>query len=570
MPFHRRLAWGLGLVLLGTGVSACSSCGKSGEVLPPDAVSKPEVVENVPTPEDLLAEATVLTPNVTWKRVQTGIGGAIGLMPQTAGSVVCSLAGIDLALGADLDGASPAYVTVAGEPDDPSWAIAIKIVEERKARDVLIGSETAKYVAKDEDGLTLLTAKGSSARPGVGLAIDRSGYLVVAKDEATVRKLGPYTARALPRQAAPTSAVHVVVAPKALSGKVRLALEKRWQAYAVDLLADDAKMREARGGRAPDFGDPKAIVAVADAFVQRRLGAIASLTKLSFDLDAEAEDIHVRAEIEGTVADGGLAPMTVGEVAPILDVPKDAIAALLTRSQGEERGADARDVETALLSSMGPRLPDAEAKKVHAALDDFAKGRGDALTLFGLGGDDKAKGLVMRTEAKGEGAARAMGHVADLLRAPAFKEPLHIKSAQRSTGEARGGGFVGKCELLDLTIEGRGKLRETKLGLAWTAEGGTLTAALGDSPLELVSRGAKPTEKLSDDKVLSAYVTALGKEASFVFLAQPFLVDQSKPVAPSPAVLAWGTSPRSPGARWLRFDVSDRVLRELLKKQLGL
>ena len=69
MPFHRRLAWGLGLVLLGTGVSACSSCGKSGEVLPPDAVSKPEVVENVPAPEDLLAEATVLTPNATWKRV---------------------------------------------------------------------------------------------------------------------------------------------------------------------------------------------------------------------------------------------------------------------------------------------------------------------------------------------------------------------------------------------------------------------------------------------------------------------------------------------------------------------
>ena len=262
--------------------------------------------------------------------------------------------------------------------------------------------------------------------------------------------------------------------------------------------------------------------------------------------------------------------MTIGEVAPILDVPKDAIAALLTRSQGEERGADAKDVETALLSSLGPRLPEAEAKKLHVALDDFAKGRGDALTLFGLGGDAKAKGLVMRTEAKGDAAPRAMAHLADLLKAPAFKEPLHIKSAQRSTGEARGGGFVGKCELLDLTIEGHGKLRDTKLGLAWTAEGGTLTAALGDLPLELVSRGAKPTEKLSDDKVLSTYVSALGKEASFVFLAQPFLVDQSKPVAPSPAVLAWGTSPRTAGARWLRFDVSDRVLRELLKKQLGL
>lgn len=572
MLFRHRFA--LGLVLaFGASVGACGSCDKSSPdgKLDAAAAQVANAVDAIPAPDDLLGEATVLTPNVTWRRVQSGIGGAVGLMPQTLGSVVCSLAGIDLALGSEIDGTSPAYVTLGGEPNDPSWAIAVKVVEQRKARDLLLDSEGAKYVGKEDDGLLVLTPKGGGGGAGagaVGLALDKSGFLIVAKDEATVRKLGLYAARGLSRKAPPKTAVHVDVTPKALSGKVRVLLEKRWQAYAVDLLADDAKMREARGGRAPDFGDPKAIVALVDGFVQRRLGTLASLTKLSLDLEVEADDLHLRADADGVVTDGGLAPMTVGAVAPILDVPKDAIAAIFTRSRPEERGADAKEAEAAMLAALGPRLPEAEATKLRAALEDFAKGRGDTLTLFALGGDDRAaKGLVLRTESKGLEGPRAISEVADLLKAPAFKEPLHIKSFHRSTGESQG---VGKCELLDLTIEGRGKLAETKFGLAWASEGGLLTAALGDAPLELVSRGAKPSMKLSDDKILSSYIAALGKDASFVFFAQPFLVDQSKPVPPSPAVLAWGTSTESAGGRWLRLDVSDKVVRELLKKQLGL
>ncbi len=572
-----KLARGLAYLLLGTGLGACGSCGKSDEPTKTEsAAATAEAPAEVPVPDDLLAEVSVLTPNVTWRRVQSGIGGAIGVMPQNMGTVVCSLAGIDIGLGASIDGASSAFVTFGGEPENPSWVIAVKVVEARKARDVLLDSETAKYVAKEEAGLTLLSAKGAAPSSAGGLALDSSGFLLVGKDEAAVRKLGPYTARSLSRKAPHTSAVHVDVMPKALSGKVRTALEKRWQAFAVDLLADDAKMRDSRGGRAPDFGDPKAIVAVADAFVQRRLSALASLTKLAIEFDADAEDLHLRADADGPVADGGLDPMTVGEIAPLLDLPQDTIAAVLTRSRGDERVADAKDVESALLASLGSRLPDAEGKKLHAALDDFAKGRGDALTVFGLGGERKAKGLVLRTETKGSDAApRAVAQIADLLRAPVFKEPLRIKSAQRSTGEARG---VGKCDTLDVTIEGKGKLADTKLGLAWgvshaPAAEGQLVAALGDIPLELITRGATPEQKIGGDKVLAPYITALGKEASFVFFAQPFLVDQSKPIAPSPVVLAWGTGgdPSSrPGARWFRLDVSDRVMRELLKKQLGL
>jgi len=552
------------LALAALGATGCGGCGKTdGEKGAADATL---ALAPAPAPDDLLAEATVLTPNTTWRRVQSGIGGAIGLMPQSAGSLMASLAGIDLALGSELDGAAPAYISLAGEPDDPAWAIAMKVVEDRKARDVLVGAESAKYTAKDEGGLTVLTPK-SAGFGAVGLGLDGSGYLIVAKDEAALRRLGPYTARALPKKPAPTSAIHVEVAPKGLSGKVRNVLEKRWQAYAVDLLAADAKMRDERGGRAPDFGDPKAIVGLLDALVQRRLSALARLTKLVVDVDAEAEDMHLRAEAEGPVEDGGLAPMTTGEVAPLLEAPEDTILAILTRSQGDERAEDAKELQDALVASLGPRLPEAEAKRLRAGLDDFAKGRGDALTVVGLAGDGKGKGLVLRTDTKGDEAGRAVSGLAALARAPVFKEPLRIKAAQRSTGDAAG---VGKCDLLDLTIEGKGKLPDTKLGLAWIVEGGKLTAALGDAPLDLVARGAKPAKKIGDEKVLTGYVNAVGKDASFVFFAQPFLVDVGHPVPRSPALLAWGVLPRGKGARWARVDVSDRVLREVLKKQLGL
>lgn len=557
----RGWGWALGVGLAAALGSGCGSCNKADEAKSADAAV---AVAKVPPPDDLLAEGVVVTPNATWRKLQAGIGGAIGLMPQTAGSVVASLAGIDLALGAELDGTAPAYVTLAGDPEDPTWAVAIKMVEERKVRDVLLGAEGAKYTGKDEGGLTVLSSK-TPGMEAIGLAIDGSGYVVVAKNDAAVRSLGPYTARNLPTMPAPNAAVRLDVTPKALSGKVRAALEKRWRALAVDLLAADAKMREEHGGRAPDFADPKALVGIVDTIVQKKLSALSSLTKLTIAMDAEAEDVHVRAEAEGPVADGGLAPMTVGDVAPLLDVPEDTVLAILTRSQGAERASDAKEVEDALTASLGARLPEADAKKLHSAVDDFAKGRGDVLTVVGLVGD-RGKGLALRTEAKDD-AARAVGSLADLARSPAFKEPLRIKAAQRTTGEAPA---VGKCDVLDVTLEGRGKGPDTKVGLAWTVEGGKLTAALGVEPLDLVARAARPAKKLADTKALVSYVGAVGKDASFVFFAQPFLADARHPPAPAPALVAWGVAPGGDGKRWARLDVSDKVLREVLKKQLGL
>lgn len=554
-------------------LAGCNSCGKPDG--PPPGEPAVVVEDKVSAPDDLLADGVALTPNVTWGRLQRGVGGALGLLPQTTGSVMCSLAGVDLAMGSEIDGASPVYFALAGDVEAPSWVVVAKLVELRRARGVLLDSETAKYTGREEGSLTVLTPKGGAARSsGVGVGVTRTGYFVVAKDEATLTRLAPYATRTLPRESPPRASVHVEVRPKALAGRLRPLVERRWQAFMSELLESDAKLRSAHGGRAPDFAEPKAIVAVADGLVQRRLAALGAVEKLSLDLEATDEDVHIAADLEGAAGDGGLGPMTVGSTSPLLDVPQDAIAALLTRSAPEERAADAKDIEAALITTLGPRLPEAESAKLRAAIGGFARGRGDALTLVALGGERKAKGLVLRTpvsDKEADLARRSVSDAAELLRAPAFKDPLRLKKVQRTTGEAKG---VGKCDVLEVLIEGKGKLPDTKLGLAWEAEGGMLCAALGDDPLELVARASRPEQKLSDEKTLAAYVEALGKEASFVLLGQPFLVDQSKPVPTAPVVLAWGArgeaGATSATRRWVRLDVSDRVLRELVKKQLGL
>ncbi len=549
------------LALVALGLSGCSSCGKS-DTLSVDASVEALVEPPVPAPASLLAHGVVGTPTATWSRIQTGVGGAVGILPPTVGGMICSLAGIDLALGSEIDGTAPGYVVLGGELQDPSWVLAVKVVEQRKARSALLEGETSKYMPREDGSLTYLSPKGGA--PSVGLALTRSAFLLVGKSEEAVRELGPYAYRTLPAAAPPSSAAVVEVAPMALSGPLRASLERLWQGFAVSLLAADARMREERGGRSPDFGDPKAIVATADALVQRRLATLGGLSKLQVFLDVGEDNMHLRAEAApGEGLDKGLAPMTVGPVSPLLDAPVDSIATIISRSAAEERESDARDVEAALVGALGKRLTDAESKRVHSVIEDFARGRGDALVISALGGE-KAKGLVLRADARsGEVLGRSLSGLTELLRAPLLKEPLRLKEVQKATGEAPG---VGKCEVTTLMVQGKGKLPDTRLGFAWTVEDGKLTAALGDLPLELVARGARPGRKLSDEKAFSSYLEALGGEASFALFAQPFLVDQSKPVPPSPLVLAWG---KKASGLWLRLDVADRVVREIAKKQLG-
>src|SRR5438105_3001503 len=91
--------------------TACSKCGSQPE---PGAADAAEAA--VQAPPDLLADLYVSTPNASWGKLQRGVGGAIGILPPGIGGMVCTACGMDFSFADEIDGTSPAYGVIAGDP----------------------------------------------------------------------------------------------------------------------------------------------------------------------------------------------------------------------------------------------------------------------------------------------------------------------------------------------------------------------------------------------------------------------------------------------------------------------
>jgi len=110
---------------------------------------------------------------------------------------------------------------------------------------------------------------------------------------------------------------------------------------------------------------------------------------------------------------------------------------------------------------------------------------------------------------------------------------------------------------------------KSPLGVAWGVRGDQLLATVG-VPADQRLTAQLTAPRLADDPRVSKVLTALGSDASLVLLAEPLRLDPSRATseaARSPAVLAWG---RQGSAAWLRIDVGDDLLREVVRLQAGL
>src|SRR5438105_4605610 len=140
------------LIVVVAGALACRH-----EPPPPEPSSAAEAP--VPAPDGLLAEGTFSTPNASWGKVQRGVGGYVGILPSTLGGLVTTATGLDPTLGPEIDGNAPAYVAVADAGGHAAWAIAVKLVDARRARGGLVDGDAARYTARDAAGLTELVPK---------------------------------------------------------------------------------------------------------------------------------------------------------------------------------------------------------------------------------------------------------------------------------------------------------------------------------------------------------------------------------------------------------------------------
>jgi hypothetical protein len=174
-----RLAPGLALVLrvalvlgcvLGC-VASCSKCGGATTGSDPAQTTTP-LEPPLPAPDDLLAELTMGSPNASWAKLQRGIGGPAGILPASAGGIVCAAAGLDPSIASEVDGVAPAYGALAGDPANASFVLALKLVDLRKARGALVDGDTARYTGREAGEVTELLARGQDRLPViVGISI---------------------------------------------------------------------------------------------------------------------------------------------------------------------------------------------------------------------------------------------------------------------------------------------------------------------------------------------------------------------------------------------------------------
>jgi hypothetical protein len=500
-------------------------------------------------------------------------------LPPTTGHLACVLAGLDADLAPLVDGGGTSYAVFAERsgsvPADPAWVIALPLRDDARAAAILLAGDVARYSARSEGGLRILSRVAVGAPLDVGVALAR-GWLLLGRDERAVLELGPYAYRTMPGKPAPSSgAFAVAVAPQsAMAGPLAGGLLSRWNDAKAWLAARDVEQRARHGGRAPDFGDPRAILDALDAVVRRRVELLTHAEGARFQVDVGDSEVRADLTVTPALEDGGGAPLAAtlrpGDVQPLGEAPAEALLALLVRDDAAERVESARDVGAALEASLGSRLHGDDARAIHAALDDWARGRGDWLSAAVAWG--RSRGVWVRTPAPaGEVAVRAVRELVGLLRRPALGEPLGraLSLGPEAIGPASVPNFGSA------TLASFGPPRATaqpaappSFGIAWGVRDADLFVAAGDGAARLLSTQASPEAKLADDPAVARALAALGSDAAVALVAQPLRFDPVRAEAGSaPAVFALG---RRGGDLWVHLDVADLLLRELVRLGAGL
>lgn len=562
-------------------LSGAVSCGKCGGHEEPARAAQVEAP--VPAPDALLADVCLGSPNGTWSRLQRGVGGPAGILPATVGGLIAMGFGVDPLFSAEIDATAPAFGVVAGDPADAGWAFAVRLHDVRRARGMMVDGETARFTARDVAGLTELLPKAAGpAPPGPGaLGITRGGFLIIARDSAELARLGPYASRTLPTRPLPAEGAAVIDVPRAaVDGRLRPSLERAWADAKQFLLATDETSRREHGGRAPDYGDPKAIVAAIDALVSRRLAVFGDLERLRVALDLGEDGAFLLATMTPRAPGGPAAKwidgMRTGDAADVLAMPAVSALAMTTRDTESERDEQAQELERTVTTSLGARLAEGDARRLHGVVLDWTKARGETVG-FALDWDEP-RGLFLRGAVRdGDAAGRAVKGVLELARVSPFKDALRVKEIATSTDDAPP---LGKVSVATVTREaapkgkggGRAAGAPTKppaaVGLAWLVEEAALDLSTGTEPVLTLRHGAKPGKKLGDEPMVRKAVAPLGSTASTIVVAQPLRFDPARANLPiAPVVLGVGKKDKD---AFIRLEMGNGVLRELSRALMSL
>lgn len=526
---------------------------------PPEPVPSP-----VAAPADLALEVTLRGPDALWMAVQDGVKGPIEALPRAASGLLATLGPVDVSVTAEIDGAQPAYGVVATPGGVPTWALAMKLRDPRHARAALVLGTTPRWKSHAA-GAELTVLELPAAASSAVVALSSLGYLVVAPREADLTALAPYATHNLPQQPLTPHALVVRAPAGALAGPIRDGIRGAWAKLRTNAAALDASLRSDHGGRTPDFGDPQAVLAGVDAFVDDKLAAIAGLSLAVLTVDT-ADDALV-AEVTLTPgagpAEATFRAMATGDASPLMTLSRGTTVALLTYDDPASLEASSRAMADRVEAVLKPALDRKATEKMRTAFTTWGRARGRWMTV-GLELEE-ARALTLRAPVRsGDDASRAVGEFVDLVSEPGWKDLARARFGIQSVSTAEvsvsGGGSTSIA-----TLHGKKDEPGDEPAVAWAVTEGLLHVAASKGPSRALRASKEPDHLLGSDARLAAKLGSVRDRASFVVTLRPGLTRDPDARRPS-AVLAFG---RDRGNGWGSLDIDDGLIREALDRSLS-
>ena len=555
-------------------VACGSACKKESAPAPAPTV----VVDRspVPPPDALVADVSARGPDALWGKLQQGVGGSLAHLPGSVGGALAATAGLDPTLAGEIDGAAAAYAVVAHPGPTFGWVVAMKLRDEDHARAALLGGKQPRFTGRAADGgLTVLAAAVSpGATPpgndaiarGYVVALSPLGYLVAARSEADLVTLAPYATRTLPGRPVSPHALVVTVTHAALAGAIRDELISSVSTLRGTAVMLDAALRRQHGGRAPDFGDPTAVIDGLDDYARGKIALLADLGGAVVTLDAGDDDVTVEVSLSpgagpsAKVFDG----LKVGDAAPLLTLSADTEAAVLFNDDPASLAAGAKTAEDRAAAVFKPALGPKDTAAIDAAFSRWAATRGPWLTV-GLELDG-GPALTLRTPtADPEHAMQGVTDLVGLAHVPAFRSLLEanfsVLGVSTATATVPG---VGATSIA--TFRRAGAAGAAEVAIAWAAAGDLLHVAAAGSSARALRASKDPARLLGSDVALAGKLGTLRDRASFVFAGHR-LADLGPDGRRPGVVLGLG---RDKTNGWALLEADDVLVREALARWLDL
>lgn len=545
----------------------------------------------VPPPSGLVADLFLSTPDTTWQRVRGKLGGPASLMPSTFPTLVVTLLGLPPAVAEQVDAALPAYgAAIETAPGgDADVVLAVHLRDEARVIELLTKGADARYaLKKDTSGVSMIEPKVKAPDMFASMGLVNS-YLVASKTPAALMMGAQYVTRTLPTMPKPAAEITAVAGRSALAGPLAARLRREWAQWKKAREDDDKAAREKHGGREPDFGDPAAALADIDGKVRTLIEVMSDLSQARLEITSDDAGMHARVGMTPQAGDGlaakEIGALTVGDTAPMLELPAGAVVALLTRDSQEARKASAQDQTDGLARVLGDRLAKEDRRKVGDVLDDWARARGDWLVAAVEWGVETKSLLVRGALQEAPSFDKAMTGLLELPRVSGLKDPIEqfagVFTVSKPTGDGPMKMAHVRREVAAAETEAMGGVRKrrkadvTEFDVAWEAEAAQSVfrvLATSDAKAWFAAQAKTKPLKIGEDAELANALKALGNEAAFVFLFQPFKLMPINPKAPAPAkpgmpvVFSYG---RSKSDGWFRLDLPYTAASELVRATMG-